>query len=329
MSKRKKIIAGNQISKVVTLDLAGYPQKVIIEGKCESLPVVIVLHGGPGMPPPFCLGARGMFPELTKRFLMVYWDQLGCGGNRNPKAKGLSISNYVDMTVDLIQKIKQQFPKNRLYLFSISWGAVLSAFVVRRHPGLVDGVLAWGQFIREPWLNPDAMDALKASKISKKKMQRISRLNAENFDVAGLKLIYRSLSKYTDGYIHRAYPSMPMRKLLAGYLRSPDYSLGDLASFMSNEAMLNIAIYRELLTLDFSDVLSQVTVPYKIYYGESDMVCTSKAAIAQMKKCPNPNLSITIVERSGHMPSREVFLGIGDLLGALEQEDKQEDKQDE
>ena len=78
---RKAIIEGNKISEIYDWSLGGYNQKVLIEGKDTSLPVVITLHGGPGTPIPFSVGCRGLFPEFTDRFIMVYWDQLGCGIN--------------------------------------------------------------------------------------------------------------------------------------------------------------------------------------------------------------------------------------------------------
>ena len=77
--KRKAIIEANKISMVKEFNLGGYPQKELIEGKSDNLPVVISLHGGPGSPIPFCVGARGLFPEFTEHCILVSWDQYGCG----------------------------------------------------------------------------------------------------------------------------------------------------------------------------------------------------------------------------------------------------------
>jgi hypothetical protein len=38
--KRKAIIAANEISEIRTYDLGGYSQKVLIEGKSKSNPIV-------------------------------------------------------------------------------------------------------------------------------------------------------------------------------------------------------------------------------------------------------------------------------------------------
>lgn len=47
---------------------------MLVDGRMENLPIVITLHGGPGTPIPFSVGCRGLFPEFTDRFIMVYWD---------------------------------------------------------------------------------------------------------------------------------------------------------------------------------------------------------------------------------------------------------------
>lgn len=79
--KRKNVISNNEISELCSFSLGGYEQKVLIEGKRKESPVVITLHGGPGAPIPFSVGCRGLFPTFTDNFIMVYWDQLGCGIN--------------------------------------------------------------------------------------------------------------------------------------------------------------------------------------------------------------------------------------------------------
>ena len=79
--ERFKNIQQNEISELMTMRLDGFKQKILIEGRFRNNPILIFLHGGPGSPTPFSEGCRGMFPELTEKFLMVYWDQLGCGVN--------------------------------------------------------------------------------------------------------------------------------------------------------------------------------------------------------------------------------------------------------
>ena len=53
--KRNKLIATNEISEIIAVDLNGYEQKILMEGKRKDIPIVITLHGGPGTPIPFLL----------------------------------------------------------------------------------------------------------------------------------------------------------------------------------------------------------------------------------------------------------------------------------
>ncbi|WP_295217270.1 hypothetical protein [Ruminococcus sp.] len=108
--KRKAIIKANEISDLRTVSLGGYPQKILIEGKYRTNPIFITLHGGPGSPFPFNEGCRGLFPELTEHFIMVYWDQLGCGINNCTIDDSFTISHFVHMTADLIREMHKEFP---------------------------------------------------------------------------------------------------------------------------------------------------------------------------------------------------------------------------
>ena len=125
--KRKSIIAGNAVSRIYDWPLGGYKQKVLVEGKKDNLPIVITLHGGPGTPIPFSVGCRGLFPEFTDRFIMVYWDQLGCGVNNCVIDDNFTIDSFVQMTIDLVREIKKRYPGQKVYIFAMSWGSILSS----------------------------------------------------------------------------------------------------------------------------------------------------------------------------------------------------------
>ena len=162
--KRKEIIQQNEISELYTFQLGAYKQKVLIEGKKTDLPVVISLHGGPGMPIPFSVRCRGLFPEFTDKFIMVYWDQYGCGINNAQIDDSFSIDMFVGMTADLVKEVKQLFPDNKLYIFSTSWGSILSAKLLNKSDHFVDRVIAWGQIIKNLFYNQEVYDELTKNK---------------------------------------------------------------------------------------------------------------------------------------------------------------------
>lgn len=147
---RKSYILSCEISSIENVKLGGYQQKIAIEGKEKNLPVLICLHGGPGLPMPFAVGSRGLFPDITDCFIMVYWDQLGCGINNYKIDNSFTIEHFVEMTVDLIKEIRMRFPQNKLCLFGMSWGSILALHSAIRVSELLDGVVTYGQIVTVP-----------------------------------------------------------------------------------------------------------------------------------------------------------------------------------
>lgn len=305
--KRKDISTNNEISDLISLSLNGYEQKILIEGKSSTLPVVITLHGGPGTPIPFSVGCRGLFPEFTDNFIMVYWDQLGCGINNCIIDDAFSIDDFVKMTEDLIKEIKKRFVDNKILIFSTSWGSILSAKLLERNPNAVDGVIASGQIIKNVFLCEEVMNELDKSKISRKKMDKIRTVTVDNYCGKDLQLISTSLRKYTNAYQNKIGAKAPMGSIIKGLLTSPDYKFNDFKAIMVNGYMKNNSLWKEILRIDLSEILGGVEIPYLLLQGDTDIVASTQTAKSLVSNCNNPNLRIQVISNTGHMPGVEMM----------------------
>lgn len=300
---RKEIIANNEISELLTLSLNGYSQKVLIEGKRKDLPVVITLHGGPGNPIPFSVGCRGLFKEFTDKYIMVYWDQLGCGINNYLIDDTFNIESFVCMTEDLVSRIKEKFPRNKILVFSTSWGSILSARLLEKNPYAVDGVISCGQMIKNILLCDEVKNCLKNAHLSKKKMDRINSVTIENYTRKDMQLIFTSLNKYTDAYQNKSGTKPPMGIIIKGLLTSPDYKFKDFKAIMVNGYMKNNSLWNEILRLDLTQTLNNIEVPYIILQGDTDVVASTKIVEEFLEFSNNDNLKLHIVSNTGHYPS--------------------------
>lgn len=300
--KRRQIIESNEISELCTFSLGGYPQKVLIEGKYRHLPVIISLHGGPGTPIPFSAGCRGLFPEFTDKAIMVYWDQLGCGINDRVIDDSFTIEHFVTMTEDLIRAVKARFPENKQYLFATSWGSVLSALVLERTKGLVDGVVVYGQIVKNLFFCDEVYSALETSPIPPKKLEAIRNTDISAIRVRDLAQVSACIRKYTDGYTNKLGEPTPMGGIIKGLLTSPDYTFRDFKAIMVNGYRNNLSLWRELLKLDLTDTLKAVGIPYVMIQGDTDIVASTKHALELPGE--NPFLRCAVIENAGHMPSK-------------------------
>lgn len=306
MGKRKKYMGNCQVSEMKIYSLNGYPQKILFEGKNSTSPIIIYLHGGPGSPVPFCAGSRGLFPEITDRFILVYWDQLGCGINNYPIDDTFSIDSYIKMTVDLIKAVRSDFPENPINLFGVSWGSILAANAAAQAPELINRVLVYGQVTNNLFFNREVFDALKGARLNRKEKEQLGYLETagsigqkEIMAMAGL------IRRHTEGYTAKSGGKMPMGKIIFGLLTSPDYTFKDFKAVAVNGTQKNQSLFQEVIRLDLRSVLGNITVPYLIMQGDTDIVTSTKFIESFVKESGNEYLRFALVKNSGHMPGRD------------------------
>lgn len=305
--QRKKIIDGNEISRIYEFDLGGYLQKVLIEGRDREKPVVITLHGGPGTPIPFSVGCRGLFPLFTDNFIMVYWDQLGCGINNYKIDDSFKIKMFVDMTCDLIGEVRKIFPHNKIYLFSVSWGSVLSALALDIMESELSGVVSCGQIIKDIFFNDEVTGVLEKSGIPQKKLDIIKSTTPENATSGELRLVSTCLRKYTDAYNNKRGRSAPVFPIINGLITSPDYTFKDFKAVMINGYAGNNSLWNDLLKIDLTNVLTGVKIPYIILQGDTDIVASTKTAREVVEGSENSSLVFYEVENTGHFPGADMM----------------------
>lgn len=322
MSKRKKYIKSCEVSKLVMLNLGGFPQKVLIEGFKADLPVVIFLHGGPGSPVPFSVGCRGLFPEWSEKAVMVFWDQLGCGINDYPIDDTFTIDSFVKMTVDLITEIKSMFPQNKLYLFGVSWGSILALKAAILCPEKLNGVLTYGQVLKNLFFNEEVKSAFLSA--PEKAQAQAAEIFADgaNCDYKtldkNLKALHKLLNKYTDAYNNKSAKPAPIGKIVMGLLSSPDYTFKNFKAVIKNGYAHNTSLWRELLNLDLTPLLAEVKIKYLLLQGDTDIITSTANVLNAVRGCNNQNVSVKVLKDSGHMPSaaamEECFAALCDFI---------------
>lgn len=313
MSKRKRYIESCEVSEVNTYDLGGYPQRVLLEGKSSTAPIIIYLHGGPGSPIPFCAGSRGLFPVITDNFILVYWDQLGCGMNDHAIDDTFSISDYVSMTVDLIKHVHQRFPQNEINLLGVSWGSVLAAESAIRVPELLHRAAEYGQVTKGLFFNDEVFAALDEADLSSKDALKLKEIKEDaGYSQQKIKSMADLIRKYTQGYENKAGGKTPMTSIIFGLLTSPDYTLKDFKAVVVNGTLKNQSLYQQLVLLDLRETLSRIAIPYLILQGDTDIVTSTAFIKSFIEEANNPYLHLDVIDDSGHMPGGSAMDAIMD-----------------
>ena len=114
----------------------------------DQNPVLLLVHGGPGMPDHF-LTKR--YPTgLEELFTVVWWEQRGIGLSYHGDipAKTMTVNQFVSDTLALANYLRSRFGKEKIYLMGHSWGSFI-------------GIQAAAQAPARCWKNPKGSKILR------------------------------------------------------------------------------------------------------------------------------------------------------------------------
>jgi len=128
------------------IPLGGVQQAIHIWGTKRENPVVLFLHGGPGIPNRHGMALRHM--DLTDDFTIVAWDQRGTGGSYfGVKPESLTLEQLISDCAELLDYLCRTLDKKKIFLLGASWGTELGTFVCQKHPDKVAGYIGYGQVV--------------------------------------------------------------------------------------------------------------------------------------------------------------------------------------
>lgn len=112
----------NSIASLERIHIGNVDQYILVRGNNTSLPVLLFLHGGPGMPAMYL--AHAFQRELEKEFVVVQWDRRGAGKSyREDISNGLTTEQLVADTVELTNMLRARMESPLLMPSCASRGA--------------------------------------------------------------------------------------------------------------------------------------------------------------------------------------------------------------
>lgn len=122
------------ISEKIFVDIGGVRQGMFIRSADPSNPVLLFVHGGPGMPEYFL---EELTPTgLDSRFTVCWWEQRGAGLSYSPgmDPKDLTVDRLVSDTLEVADYLRIRFKQDKIYLLGHSWGSFLGIQAAARGP---------------------------------------------------------------------------------------------------------------------------------------------------------------------------------------------------
>ena len=296
------------IDQKLKVTLGGLPQKIHIKTRDESLPVLLFLHGGPGV-----INRHSVMKthtDLLDTFTLVAWDQRGSGGSYwGAPEETLTVTQMTDDAAQLVEWLCGRFKKDKLFIIGGSWGSELGTHLAYRYPAKIAAYVGFGQVVNGP-KNEDisyqfSLDAARAAG-DEEAVKRLDTLGPpENgvykggFD--GLMIQRRVMMKY-GGYSpdekKRGFFSTQVKPILL----SCEYSPGDLIGVIKGYKYVLKAMWGEVAGSDLASECPEFEVPYFIFDGRLDFNTPASLVEEYFETIKAPRKELIWFESSGHNP---------------------------
>jgi pimeloyl-ACP methyl ester carboxylesterase len=294
-----RIDAPNGIETIELVELNGLQQWIKIRGHDVENPVLLYLHGGPGMPE---MSFSHLFDnEIERHFTVVHWDQRGSGKTRRQgfRTEDLTVPVFINDTLALVHHLRARFKQDKMYLAGHSWGSMLGSLVVQQQPELFHAYIGLGQITNLYDSEQISLDFVrKAAKMDNNDtaIDELSELEAPyTKDIAQLQVQRKWLYYYGGGF-----HNFDFAKFFQAVFTSPDYSLKDLLAAIRG---LNVSavMWPELATYNLEKTALEWQVPVYFLAGRYDYNTPSELAERYFNNLRAPHKTLVWFENSAHL----------------------------
>jgi len=282
------------VTSLEEIRLGGVEQWVLIRGRDREKPVLLFLHGGPGMPAMFL--AHAFQRELERDFVVVHWDRRGAGKSFDaaPGGAGLSVSRTLEDLYELTRILRTRFGRDRIYLVGHSWGSYLGLLAVREHPEYYLAFVGTGQMAGDRGL------------VAAERREFLVRAAAETGDPELRARLAAPLVETTEDDLFRyggeLFAARNFLPILMTGLRAPEYTLRDIANVKRGSDMVGREMTYDVEPRPLEGEIPGLEVPVFFLLGRHDFNTPSRLAAEYLDRLSAPLKGAVWLERSAHFP---------------------------
>jgi len=288
----------NGIDEAGFVRIGGIDQWVTIRGEDRSNPVILILHGGPGLAysPLFA-----WFRPWERWFTVVQWDQRGAGktyGRYGKATPSLSRETIVSDGIALSDYLRGHLHKDRIVLLGHSWGSTVGLEMVARRPDLFAAYVGTGQVVdaaQEVAAHAMALDAARKAN-DDGAVRALQAVQPPYATARQMMAAHMRASAYAPA-AERAY----VTRSLPTALFAPGYSLTDLYDNGAAGLYSIGPLYRDVSSFDAHRLGASFAVPVIIIQGDLDNVTPTASVRDYFDEIAAPRKDLVVLPGDGHM----------------------------
>lgn len=297
------------ISEKVHVEINGVDQGMVIQSKNIKNPVLLIVHGGPGMPEYWL---TQQYPTgLAELFTVVWWDQRGAGLSYNPDipSETMTAQQFVDDTLEVTRYLLKRFDQEKIYLLGHSWGSFIGIKAAAHAPELYYAYIGMGQISNQLQSEQLAYEYALTHFTAIGDQTMVQKLKAAPPTMTvPLPANYEAIR---DAYMHTAGigTTHEMNSVITGIflpsLSFREYTLAEKINLWRGKVYSRsseFGLWESMLTTDLTQQVTELEIPVYFFHGQYDYTCAYPLAAAYFDQIKAPLKGFYTFENSAHSP---------------------------
>ena len=291
------------------IDVNGTRQSILTMCTDTNHPVLLIVHGGAGMPDRPLVQAYSS--ELADCYTVVCWDQRGSGFS-TMRCK-LTVDLMLSDLAAVVEYLCSRYRQERIFIAGHSWGAYLALRYVAAHQDRVRYYIGTGQHISPFKGEIDRYSFVREEALKRNKNSVVRKLDYfgapdgytyRNIDAAAKAYVALKVVGYAGYFSRKGGVSMGkyVWQYLGLYRQCYGAHLGKaLLGMVKPLLSLNLEMDKD----DYISDIKELSVPVLLISGEEDMICPVPAAQRWLEQLAAPKKGFVIIKNASHMVNFE------------------------
>lgn len=298
-------LAGS-LSERVFVEINGIRQGMFIQSRDPSNPVLLFLHGGPGMPEFFL---NNTHPSgLEDDFTVVWWEQRGAGLSWSPDIppQSMTIAQMIADTVEVADYLRDRFQQDKIYLLGHSWGSFLGIQVAAAAPERFHAYVGMGQVSHQLQSEVMARSFLLEQYHARGNAMMVRRLEAAPASMTdGLSDAWLQVR---DDAMHRVGvgTTRDMTSVISGVFvpvwRCRAYTIREKIAIWRGIAWSRRFLWNDFIATDLVEHVRTLDLPVYFFIGRYDLTANCALARAFFDRIRAPVKGFYTFPASAHSP---------------------------
>jgi pimeloyl-ACP methyl ester carboxylesterase len=299
------------ISKKIRVPLNGATQGMFIQGENSGKPVLLFVHGGPGMPE-YWLTRR--YPShLDELFTVAWWEQRGSGLSYEPgiPPEEMTLERFVSDTLAVSTYLRDRSGEEKIYLIAHSWGSYIGLQAAAQAPDLYHAYIGVAQITHQIESEEIAYEYMLERYRELGKTRMVRRLEAAPVTPTTIPLP-ASYAAVRDRAMHGlgVGTTRDMRSVITGLFlpswRFPEYTLREKVNLWRGKIFSRRSqLWNEMLAADLTKRVPALKLPAHFLHGRHDYTVSYVLSKAYAQELAAPLKGFYTFQNSAHSPMFE------------------------